>query len=241
MYRLGKNVEGYLRKEQQDAEYMRQRQQYYDFTEYLEVLRREVANLLINDAPDTLLTAYDEAIEYEKSIRERPTTFLQDERTRLSQKYPKYPDFDLLQTRHFVPYEEALEPFPGEDAIVERYLDITKWLCILAAESESPFRIVSPEERAILVDVVRGFKDHKLKTAVEHAMRRYFRDEVAEYDDDEYRVIRLAVTSPANEYAVEIKKSREYAVYEIFWDDDQEYVTIYRSDPDFELREHTAS
>jgi hypothetical protein len=201
-----------------------------DLNAYLEVLRREVGNWLMTHDPDALATAYDEIMEYERNVGESTKIA---EITRLSEKYKYFTDFDIVSTRHFVPYDEAFCTHSNKK-ILENYLDISKWLIVTNNSSVS---VTSEDERLLLDKMMQTQRNAKFREEVSRAMDRYFRSDHASYEDEQYRIWPLPATSPATDYAVELRSSNEFAIYERFFSDDGEkYTSIYRSDPSFGLR-----
>jgi hypothetical protein len=74
---------------------------------YLNTLRRELANHLVWQDPDRYLQLY-QLIHAETATFEDLTTVAAQARLlELSKKYPQYQDFDLIGTRDYVIYADA--------------------------------------------------------------------------------------------------------------------------------------
>src|SRR5262249_4502166 len=118
-------------------------------TRYLDVLRRELANLIVTDDPRKMVVAYYKAREFERTMSTPPSSRVDAELNVLTERYPLYGDFDLVNLRHFVPYSDAADT-SGEDAIEERYLDISKFMVLQNIRAKSTVPIFSEDEKKTL-------------------------------------------------------------------------------------------
>lgn len=233
-----------MRREIVNTEDLQRLQSNKDLTAYMEVLRREVGAWLMLRDPDALLEAYDEIRIYENEVRNGLASFRDDEAKKLSEKYPFYSDFDILGTRHFIPYTVGFELYTDKE-LLDQYKDISKFVCLMA-NADSNAETTSSHEREILIEKIRDVKNQWLREKVICAMGRYFRrsdsdDEPPfEFEDEDFRVRILPATTPAADYGVTVKESGDFAVFELFTDDDgKTFESVFRSDKLFEGREHT--
>ncbi|WP_036291391.1 hypothetical protein [Methylosinus sp. PW1] len=219
---------------------------------HLDLLRREIANILIGVDPDLMVRTYQRAWEHEREVQGNEERLRTDEAA-LVVKFPRFPDFDLLNVRHFVPYGEAHDHL-ANDQLVERYLDISRMLIYLRrrAEHSSHHPLFSDEEFTVLRDVVRGVKDATLRRRIQDAMRLYYAywagyeypDRSAlgvdlTYRDAEIEVIRLHSLGPDIEYGVIFQETGEFGVYSFFVHDDGRRTQMYaRTDQSFNKRQH---
>lgn len=75
---------------------------------YLEILQRELANVIARDNPDKMIALYRKARAQEREMLKADKALVQAELTALTHKYPVYEDFDKIGTKHYVPY--SVEP-----------------------------------------------------------------------------------------------------------------------------------
>jgi hypothetical protein len=67
---------------------------------HLEVLRREIANLIVAADPGLMVRCYEKAWTFEREIADNPAR-AQAEEVALVAKFPMFSEFELLGTRHF--------------------------------------------------------------------------------------------------------------------------------------------
>jgi hypothetical protein len=123
-------------------------------TRYLDILRRELANLIVSDDPRKMVTAYYKAWEFERTMSTAPSSRIDAELNVLTERYPLYGDFDLVNLRHFVPYSDAANSC-GEEAIEERYLDVSKFMVLQNIKAKSTIPVFSENESETLQNSMR--------------------------------------------------------------------------------------
>ncbi|MFZ3034439.1 MAG: hypothetical protein WA138_10550 [Parvibaculum sp.] len=89
---------------------------------YLEVLRREISNILLNIDPDLMVSTYEKGWRYQDELVETGKERVSADLKALTLKHKFFSDFDLLGTRHFIPYGDARWS-SSDDELVERYLE----------------------------------------------------------------------------------------------------------------------
>jgi hypothetical protein len=91
-------------------------------TYYLETLRRELANIILNEHIEAFEKAFywmqDWKYEIDKSSNERRKA----EYNLLLEKFPRLEEFDVVGTKHFILYNHR--PWWSIDELVERYKEI---------------------------------------------------------------------------------------------------------------------
>lgn len=139
---------------------------------YIEVLRRELANIIVSDNPSKMVSLYRKAWGFEQDMLKADAARVQAEFDVLTNRYPLYADFDLLGTRHFVPYNDAVESCE-EDAVAERYLDISKFMILNNINEKSTRPIFSESEDTILRKTMTREIDHRFRARIIDAMDKY--------------------------------------------------------------------
>ncbi|QND57398.1 hypothetical protein [Mesorhizobium huakuii] len=222
---------------------------------YLEVLRREMANILMVSNPDTMLTAYDKAWRYQREIVAADPERRNADLHSITQKFKYYREFELLGTRHFVPYEAAMFSF-SEDEVADRYVEISKMLILRRTifGGEKTNQVFDDQEYEVLSKSVRAQKDRAFRAKIEHAMARFYAFSSGydqspgatnaprpEFDMGDVSVFRLRSASftPENENGIVFKLTGEYAVYTTFHDHERcrTYQSYYRSNASFGERQ----
>jgi hypothetical protein len=191
------------------------------------------ANIIIQSDPDKMVAAYRRAWAYEDEMRRATRERVSIESKALVLKYPSLLDFDILGTRHFIPYESARLD-ESDDEIVGRYLDIGKFLSLSALKGETPRSAVFGEaEERLLGERIQAHKDKLLRARIVTAMTNYRSYEKAfddsdkpgefsmSFEDAEAEVFRNTNSStPEIEYLVHFKKTGECAKYSFYVFDD---------------------
>ena len=103
---------------------------------YLEVLRREIANLIVETDPDLMTRCYQKAWTFEREIAESPQRAVVEEAA-LVAKFPMIEEFDLIATRHFVPYQKAQNMWSDDD-LRERYQEVSRMLVFMRRRQNLP-------------------------------------------------------------------------------------------------------
>lgn len=220
---------------------------------YLEVLRREIGNILIDVDPDLMVSTYEKGWRYQDEVLEAGKERISADLKSLTLKHPFFQDFDLLGTRHFVPYEDA-RSMSSDDDLVERYLEISKMILLskLVDAEHQNFRLFTEEEFEVLRKTVRRCKDRAFKRRIEGAIVRYHalqraidrygskeaREQINPLEEGDLEVFRLPSDGPENVLGIIFKQTDEFAAYSTFHDDDGKvFKSYYRSDPAFQKRD----
>ncbi|MGR9128890.1 hypothetical protein ACU8OQ_12420 [Rhizobium leguminosarum] len=217
---------------------------------YLQTHQRELANLLLTIGPELMEKAYRKARRRQDEAIAGGPPRIEAELTALSHKYPFFRDFEKIETRHFVPYSDALDHWP-EDDLVDRYLDISQWLALSFRKRHGnnipPF--FDDEDQKVMERVVWAERDRKLRKRIEAAMElhRMFSTTLDRYGQEQYRhgavafeTANLSIQrghtecSPEIEYWLAFKDPEEYGVYSFFVHDDGRISrSYYQANADF--------
>ena len=219
---------------------------------HLEVLRREIANLIVDSDPNLMIRCYNKAWAFEREMaanQERATA----EEAAIVGKFPTFPDFDLLGTRHFVPYGEARDMWSDDD-LVERYHEISRMLIFMRRRRDfgADVPVHDAKEEEILHACMQREKDRRFRARIEDAMRRFYVYRaglekgdpsalgVNNYVDSEVEIFHLFNSSlPDNEYAILFKKTDEFGVYSFHVIEDGKIsYSYYRTDGAFKERQY---
>jgi hypothetical protein len=215
---------------------------------HLEVLRREIANLIVIVDPDLITRCYDKAWSFERESAENPVR-AQAEEAALVAKVPMFSDFDLIGTRHFVPYDVARDRI-SDDELVERYLEISRMLVFMRCgdEVKPEYSVHDEKERKVLEHQMQAKKDRQFRKRIEDAIIRFnaYRTRlekgdpsslgVTNFEDPEVEVIRLP-SLPDIQYGIAFKKTGEHGAYEFYVHDDGKITRSYfRSNASFKER-----
>ncbi|MHC2521691.1 hypothetical protein [Bradyrhizobium diazoefficiens] len=85
---------------------------------FIDTLRRELANIVVKQNPRRMIALYRKAWAFEREMHMAEQSRVQAELDALTERYRLYDDFDLLGTRHFVPYADAIDHLE-DDAVTE--------------------------------------------------------------------------------------------------------------------------
>src|SRR5579872_846565 len=161
---------------------------------YLEVLRRELANILSRDSPEKMTALYDKAKVKVREMQKADKARIQAELAILTDKYPVYEDFDKIETKHFVPYSADLNQ---EDALSETYFDISKFMALTRIQNKvTHFPVFSDEDDKIFQRCMNELRDRAFKASLENAIDRYYLarqvaeasgSEIRDYEDQKIR------------------------------------------------------
>jgi hypothetical protein len=216
---------------------------------YLEVLRREIANLIVEYDSDLMMRCYQTAWTFEREIAESPQRAIAEEAA-LVAKFPMFEEFDLIATRHFVPYQEARNMW-WDDDLVERYQEVSRMLVFMHRRENMPGvrPVHDAKEEAILHDCMRRDKDRKFRQRIEDAIRCFYAYRagfskgdptitcgVANYEDAAVKIIHLPSLT-GDEFGVTFKNTDEFGLYGFHVSDTNElFHRYYRSDALFNER-----
>lgn len=210
---------------------------------YLEVLRRELANVIARDNPDKMIALYRKAKAQDREMLKADKARVQAELTALTHKYPVYEDFDKIATKHYVPYSG--EPLWGEEGeLSDAYLDISKFLIVTRIEDGRSQRPLFPDDDdKSFQRCMQELKDRTFKSALEQAVDSYYLacrvaeqsgSQIHDYEDQKIGVFRLPSYADVR-YGIHLKRTDEYGVYSFFVHDDGKVSSRYsRSDASFE-------
>lgn len=221
---------------------------------YLEVLRREISNMLLNIDPDLMVSTYEKGWRYQDELVEAGKERISADLKALTLKHKFFSDFDLLGTRHFIPYGDARWA-ASDDEIVERYLEISKMILLprLLDMDDSSIRLFTEGEFDILRKSVRRCKDRAFKGHIVQAVDRYHalqraidrfgskeaREQMNPLDESDVEVFLLPYNGLENELGIAFKHTGEFGVYGTFQHDDGKiFKSYYRSDNVFQKRDY---
>jgi hypothetical protein len=210
---------------------------------YLEILQRELANVIARDNPDEMIALYRKARAQEREMLKADKARVQAELTALTHKYPVYEDFDKIGTKHYVPY--SAEPLWGsEDDLSDAYLDISKFLIVTRIQDGQSYKTIFPDDDdKSFQRCMQELKDGTFKAALESAVDSYYLacrvaeqsgSQIHHYEDRKIGVFRLPSYADVR-YGIHLKQTDEYGVYSFFVHDDGKVSSRYaRSDATFE-------
>ena len=209
---------------------------------YLEVLRRELANVISRESPDKLIALYRKAKAQEREMQKADKARVDAELSALTHKYPMYEDFDKIGTKHFVPYSgDAL--WGEQDELSDAYLDISKFMALTRIlEGRSGRPIFPDDDDDIFKRSMQELKDQTFKTALKSAVDRYYLarrmaeaagSDLGNYEDQQIAVRHLPSYADIK-YGIHLKQTDEYGIYSFFVHDDGKISNFYsRSDQSF--------
>jgi hypothetical protein len=221
-----------------------------DRANYLQTLRRELANILIWRDPGGYLELYKTLHTETKSFASWRPDAIKARLAELYSKYPNYSDFDLIATREFVLYPRDNASSLETSDIQDRYKDIIQFetLSLIGVEGWKAagnfvVHITDDKELAYLHEYVLKVRDTQFKIrlaqAVDFATLISANSESAscELDNDFYLVRRLPSLADVR-YGIHIKSTNEFGIYSFFvFDDGRIHNSYYRSDPLFQLEQ----
>ncbi|WP_334543834.1 hypothetical protein [Rhizobium leguminosarum] len=217
---------------------------------YLQTHQREVANLLLAIGPGLMEKAYRKARRRQDEAVAGGPARIEAELTALSHKYPFFQDFEVIGTRHFVPYSDAIDHW-SEDDLVDRYLDISHWLALSFRKKHGDKvpPLFDDADQKVMERVVWAERDRKLRKRIEAAMElhRMFSTTMDRYGQEQYRHGAVAFEtadtsiqhgcmeySPEIEYWLTFRDPEEYGVYSFFVHDDGRISrSYYQANADF--------
>jgi len=219
-----------------------------DRANYLMVLRRELANILVWRDPQRYISLHKKLILDSKSLESWRSEEIKKRLAELTVKYPFYVDFDFIGLREYVLYVDGV--YQSYDELENSYIDIVMFES-LSIEGDPAWKSAadvglihkfSLGNSTHLIEYVQMIEDTKLHLRINQAMEKYYYSNNAEtriLDNDFYTVkMNFDNLSPALEYTIHLKYSNEYAVYESFvYDSGKTTNSFYRSDSTFEKRD----
>lgn len=216
-----------------DAARQMLRTQAIDRNNYLRVLRRELANhLMQRDA-----VAYERLYERVSDEVAKYSTFskegLRAEARAIAERYPQYGDFDMVGTREHVLYPDAMD-WNDDESVSEHFRNIVRFQAAnaLLDENWKYFHAVSEDDRKHLHEYVQRVLDSRLRRKLRRAIEIYYRyrgDEL-NFENDEFSVVWVSHIAEARQ-GVHFKRTDEYGLHWVF-DDHSGY---YASDSTFQM------
>jgi hypothetical protein len=206
------------------------------------VLRRELANWMLRRDPDRYLRIYKGAREAAEAISVAGPREQRAQLTKLTEKYPYYVDFDLVNAREHILYADALS-LSDYDEVERHFTDIVRFqaLQISLDDNWCRFRATSYKDLVHLEQYVQQFKDtrfaKRLKDAV-HDFNIYRRAKNegrgAVYENATFSVRPVAHFAESRS-GFHFEDTDEFGLHTIFVDDNgKSYENYYRSDATFD-------
>jgi hypothetical protein len=215
----------------------------------LATFRREIANFLVRLDPDRFVRLYRKARSAEAEIEGVDEEVRDAQSTLITKRYPMYENFDLIGTRPYVLYADALSSNPIED-IEEHFLNLVKFHALQRAGDEDwQFRgpVTSDKEFEHLQSYVRQIKDTRFRQRLVSAVNEFYaqwRRKDFAYPEEPGEPLHETATFSVfkvphfaeSRYGFHFKDSDEYGLYGCFLADgrDKPYESHYRSDWKFE-------
>lgn len=210
----------------------------YDRNNYLRVLRRELANHLMQRDSTRFERLY-EKLHYDL---QRYDTFskeaLAGELRALVERFPQYDDFDLIGTRQHVLYPDAFGIVDDEEAS-EHFRTLVRFQALNARldSSWSTVRATSDDDLKHLHEYAAKVRDAKLKKRLKAAIDLYYLagDQTKDgFENRTFSVERVRHVAE-NRYGVHFKDTDEYGVYGSFYGDRPEpFESYFRTNSMFE-------
>jgi hypothetical protein len=189
-----------------------------------------------------MVAAYYKAWEFEREMSTSAPSRVDAELNVLTERYPIYDEFDLLNVRHFIPYSDAADGC-GEDAVEERYLGISKFMILKNIKAKASRPIFSEKESETLRNAMQRETDRRFRAKIEDAMKTYNVARAAakdgsferiDYEDASISVFPLQHFAESR-WGIHLKATDEFAIYSVFYSDDSKaYRSYYRSDNSFQ-------
>jgi hypothetical protein len=212
--------------------------QAYDRNNYLRILRRELANHLVQRDANSFERLYEklhhDIARYETFSKEA----LAGEFRALVERFPQYDDFDLIGTRQHVLYPDALSSHDDDD-VREHFRSIVRFQALNAKldNAWSRFRATSEDDLNHLRKYACEVQDIKFRKRLKSAIDLFYlaRGEDRDaFETRDFSVVRVSHIAEVR-YGVHFKDTDEYGLYGAFYGDKPEpYESYYRSDRMFE-------
>ena len=215
-----------------------------DRANFLQTLRRELANILIWRDPQRYLRLYRDLHAEATSLTSWRPAEVRNRLKALYAKYPNYSDFDAIATREYVLYPDGVSWNDPEELEV-RYRDLVIFVALSViddptwkqAASRGFVHKFNEKELEHLSKYVQQIEDTKLRFRIDRAVEIYYgrRDEETELLENDFYSIRPLRHFAENRYGIHLKRTGEFAIYSFFvFDNGKISYSYYRSDPTFE-------
>jgi len=204
----------------------------------MRTFRRELGNWLFKTDPDRYIALYAQAraIEAEILAADAPTRHALMKR--IATDVPFIADFDFVGTREHVSYGDALG-LGSQDQIEENYLDIVRWQSLQIAGDPAWKYVAKPTSDADAehaVTYAKRLKDTRFKKRLEETMRLYWfsRNDTESLNlDNDFFSVRYVSHVAERRYGIHLKDTDEFGLFSVFYGDDRNFESYYRSSPDF--------
>lgn len=221
----------------------RETSQAIDRANYLFTLRRELANLLIWRDPRRYLQLFQELSSEFKSFESWRTQEINKRLLELSKKYPHYDDFDILGSKEYVLYADAVS-WNNYEQLEAHYRGIATFVALSLIGDlnwkdamRHRIKLDFQDGSEHLLDYVEQIKDTKLIVRIDQAMDAYFLHvgNQAPLDNKSFAVQPIYRSTPDFKYGIHLKGTNEFAIFSTFvFDDGRSTHSHYRSDSIFE-------
>lgn len=211
-----------------------------DRANFLETLRRELANILIWRNPQRYLELYKELHAEVTSFKSWKPEAIRQQLAELSAKYPNYVDFDAVGTREYVLYADGISTMDNME-IETRYRDIVRFEALSTIGDknwkEASGFVHTTDEKEIehLTKYAQQVSDTQLHLRLDRALDETKMEEV----DNDFYSVRSLPHFAENRLGIHLKKTNEFGIYSYFTHDDgRTSDNHYRSDPTFQEEQH---
>jgi hypothetical protein len=221
------------------------RTQAIDRANYLQTLRRELANVLVWRNPQRYLQLYRQIHAEVSSLGSFRPEEVHSRLAELCKKYPNFSDFDTIETREYVLYADGVSMM-DDDELERNYRDLVMLAALSAIVDEAWkaaagfVHTTSDKEFAHLTEYVQRIEDTKLTLRIERAINDNYlarTDDARNLDNEFYTIIDLPHFAE-NCYGVHLKCTNEFGIYSFFvFDDGHISKNYYRSDPNFQMEQ----
>jgi len=204
----------------------------------MRTFRRELANWLFRADPDRYRALYARARATETEILAADPVTRRALLKRIATDMPYIEDFDVVGSREYVLYSDALSTYSPEE-IEEKYLDIVRWQSIQIADDPAwKFRPkpTSEQDLEYLPQYALRLKDTRFLRRLEDTMRLYWfsrNGEAFREIDNAHFSVRYVSHFAENRYGIHLKDTDEYGLFSTFDDGDRHFESYYRSSADF--------
>ena len=217
-----------------------------DRANYLFILRRELANILIWRDPQRYLKLYQELSSELSSLESWRLEEVKKRLAKLCEKYPGYDDFDIIASKEYVLYADGVS-WNSYENLEARYRDIATFVALSLVGDPSwkdkRWHInldftdeFIPDGHEHLSEYIVQIEDTKLMVRIDQAMASYQTMKESGLLDNDFLTIKpMRGLTPDIRYSIHIKRTNEFAIYSIFhYDEGGARKEYYRSDSTFE-------